>query len=84
MFEGEWDQRSLFGWESSIAKIYGEHPQADQSQQAIVDDAEETQPKPIINSGQQHYCDACRKGFSNPTVFEFHLKGKRHIKAEAQ
>lgn len=28
MFEGEWEQRSLFGWEASIAKIYGEEPHA--------------------------------------------------------
>jgi len=26
MFESEWDQRSLFGWETAIAKIYGEVP----------------------------------------------------------
>ena len=24
MFEGEWDQRSLYGWETAIAKVYGE------------------------------------------------------------
>lgn len=24
MFEGEWEQRSLFGWETSIAKMNGE------------------------------------------------------------
>ena len=24
MFEGEWEQRSLFGWEAAICKIYGE------------------------------------------------------------
>ena len=24
MFESEWEQRSLFGWETAIAKIYGE------------------------------------------------------------
>lgn len=24
MFEGEWEQRSLFGWETTITKIYGE------------------------------------------------------------
>ena len=24
MFEGEWEQRSLFGWETAICKIYGE------------------------------------------------------------
>ena len=24
MFESEWDQRSLYGWETAIARMYGE------------------------------------------------------------
>lgn len=68
MFETEWEQRSLFGWETSIAKIHGEQPPACESK------AEEKE-------GQ--YCQACRKLFSNPKVYECHLLGKRHIKAAA-
>ena len=84
MFEGEWDQRSLFGWESSIAKIYGE----EQSQAMATSGQEEQEAQASGDvkqdkSDQSNYCEACRKGFSNPTVYEFHLKGKRHIKAEA-
>lgn len=27
MFESEWEQRSLFGWEAAIVKIHGEESQ---------------------------------------------------------
>ena len=72
MFEMEWEQRSLFGWESAIAKLHGE-------KLPVTAPGEEGQ-----NSGKEnHYCQACRKTFSNPTVYDCHLKGKRHIKAAA-
>ncbi|KAF2177495.1 splicesome-associated protein [Zopfia rhizophila CBS 207.26] len=36
-------------------------------------------------SGEGIWCSACKKGFSKETVYEAHLKGKKHIKnVEAQ
>ena len=76
MFDGEWEQRSLFGWENAIAKIYGE------------DNApSESNVKPhneqVTEQAESNYCQACRKSFTNKNVYDFHLKGKRHIKAAA-
>ena len=73
MFEGEWEQRSLFGWEAAIAKLNGESPE-----QAT--EAAENKKKA---DGVELNCQACRKTFSNQNVYDFHLKGKRHIKAAA-
>jgi len=71
MFDGEWDQRSLYGWEVAIAKIYGEEPAHNGE---INDEA---------RARNDFYCKACKKKFSNQNVFDFHLKGKRHTKASA-
>ena len=62
MFEAEWDQRSLFGWETFISRIVGE---------AMPDS---------VTKNQLH-CGFCNKTFLNESVFHFHKKGKRHIKA---
>ena len=40
MFASEWEQRSLFGWESAIEKLYGENiPKKSQEPSSIVADS---------------------------------------------
>jgi len=76
MFDGEWEQRSLFGWETSISKIYGETAQVAEEQTGKENDE-------AVKQTAEQYCAACRKSFSNQNVYDGHLKGKRHIKAAA-
>ena len=83
MFEAEWEQRSLFGWESAIAKLYGEavamHQEEANKPEVEGEEAENRQEKRQTSL----YCELCRKSFMNENVFEHHKKGKRHLKAEA-
>jgi hypothetical protein len=55
-------------------KIYGEKGEVPVAQEGedIVDKLVESDT----------YCKYCKKSFSNQNVFDHHLKGKRHIKAE--
>ena len=76
MFDGEWEQRSLFGWENAIAKIYGEDNAPSESN-------EKPRNEEKTEQAESNYCQACRKAFTNKNVYDFHLKGKRHIKAAA-
>ena len=77
MFNSEWEQRSLFGWESAIEKLYGDKiPQRQEPNQPdskVQISEEQGQEKSL-------YCELCRKSFMNENVFEHHKKGKRHLK----
>lgn len=76
MFEAEWSQASLFGWEAVIQRYTqnnGLKRQAD------------GEPADIIEKNQDPlYCPACNKTFENENVFHHHKKGKKHIKAIAK
>ena len=80
MFEAEWEQRSLFGWESAIAKLYGEAA-AVQPVEVQRPTGEGEAPESGQEKKQALYCELCRKSFIENNVFEHHKKGKRHIKA---
>ena len=69
MFESEWEQKSLFGWENAINRIYGETF-------TVGDQKEDENQNPNM-----FHCMACNKTFMNESVFHHHKKGKRHIKA---
>jgi hypothetical protein len=65
MFDSEWQNKSLFGWEAIIQRTQGE--KEDKSD-------EEQKDNPL-------HCAACMKTFDNDNVFHHHKKGKRHIKS---
>lgn len=71
MFDSEWEQRSLFGWESAITRINGETVNHDEE-----GENDET--------ASHFHCVACNKTFMNESVFHHHKKGKRHIKSVNQ
>jgi hypothetical protein len=71
MFDSEWEQRSLFGWEGAIARINGDSAH-------VEDEGNDDE------TASQFHCVACNKTFMNESVFHHHKKGKRHIKAVNQ
>ena len=77
MFNSEWEQRSLFGWESAIEKLQGDDA-SQKRQKPSPEIADSEQPK----QEKSLYCELCRKSFMNENVFEHHKKGKRHLKAQ--
>lgn len=66
MFDSEWEQGSLYGWEEIIQRMNGVGAKNEVNGQ--------------IQSNPLH-CIACNKTYANENVFMHHKKGRPHIKA---
>ena len=72
-FDTRWRERRLEGWFEQEVKV----EERKEGEQANGNDAEEKQQSSL-------YCAACRKPFAKSTVFNAHLTGKKHIKAQQE
>ena len=73
MFEAEWSQASLFGWEAVIQR-YSQNNGLKRQAEGETAEVVEKKEDPL-------YCPACKKTFDNDNVFHHHKKGKKHIKS---
>ena len=85
-FEVEWKERRAKGWFDEHEPIKREDEEkapraaAAEAKEAKADDSKE-QPGDA-GSTDPLYCRACKKQFAKQTVFNAHLSGRKHIKAQ--
>ena len=86
-FEIEWRERRVKGWfendgDSGGTQHLDGHPAKADAQKAAREESKE-QVRSIVKQDPL-YCRACKKQFAKQTVFDAHLKGRKHVKAQQE
>ena len=86
-FELEWKGRRVKGWfdvddGESRRESEGLHVAADESKDATA--ADDGGPTGSDGKRDPLYCRACKKQFAKQSVFDAHLSGRKHIKAQQE
>ena len=87
-FEVEWRERRVKGWFEIDGGGGGDDSAdsraADNGQNAARADHNDREAESSPAKRDPLYCRACKKQFAKQTVFDAHLKGRKHIRAQAE